>query len=435
MSSATATPKAASAMELTVASPEVVLRLDGEALRALPGYVAAVGLLVSGDETLTALPDKCGFSPFEIVDELVLTMAGFEAQLPLIVAQLNVPPKRALACLAKVAKKTKTATLRQRRAMRFGPDYRKTVALELNGLLVMGRMKDVEEALDRYDAPTRPPQHHLVSQIQTVPDALVVVAAEPKRIPVTRGFGVIAGQGAQLRLHATATMKQDRGTSAQRNAIRLEDLLQRGARTLSVELTKLLDGLPRAKRLLKQVKGIKVSRDGATVRAEADLLLFDGVDRLLRQATSRHVMRRMTDEARNQLHAMARAVGSRRANTGKLCGSAPSVPRQVPKASKYRPRTGSGQDFQSGDANRGWKCLGFELRFAHRYRYSYNLAGNFKGPSRGGPNPGQGGFEVAAEGDLDGDGKTSLFTLTGNVDPATGQVSTASTIFAIDELE
>ena len=58
-----------------------------------------------------------------------------------------------------------------------------------------------------------------------------------------------------------------------------------------------------------------------------------------------------------------------------------------------------------------------------------------KGAARGGPDPGPNGFEVAAEGDLDGDGKTSLITITAAIDPITGRLEVAPTVFAVDELE
>jgi len=69
-----------------------------------------------------------------------------------------------------------------------------------------------------------------------------------------------------------------------------------------------------------------------------------------------------------------------------------------------------------------------------RYRYSYRAGGGYLGPARGGPDPGPDGFEVAAEGDLDGDGITSLFTITGQFDPTWNSVLLSS-LFAVDEFE
>ena len=55
--------------------------------------------------------------------------------------------------------------------------------------------------------------------------------------------------------------------------------------------------------------------------------------------------------------------------------------------------------------------------------------------ARGGPDPGPNGFEVSAEGDLNGDGVTSLFTRVGVVDPQSGTVRVAPQIFVDRELE
>ena len=60
--------------------------------------------------------------------------------------------------------------------------------------------------------------------------------------------------------------------------------------------------------------------------------------------------------------------------------------------------------------------------------------GGYLGPQRGGPDPGPDGFEVAAEGDLDGDGETSLFTRVGKLNPDTGEIEVFP-LFIADEFE
>ena len=119
----------------------------------------------------------------------------------------------------------------------------------------------------------------------------------------------------------------------------------------------------------------------------------------------------------------------------KPCASAIDVPATVPRGTSYRPNTKPGNDFETGDAKGGWRCLKFGLTQPHRYQYSYRHGGNYKGPKRGGPDPGPSGFEVSAEGDLDGDGKTSLFTRIGTIDRATGHLHLATQLFIDDEYE
>ncbi len=119
----------------------------------------------------------------------------------------------------------------------------------------------------------------------------------------------------------------------------------------------------------------------------------------------------------------------------RLCKSASAVPATIPPRAGYVPVDDAGKDWQSGDDRTGWKCLKFSLAQDLYYQYSYTVGGGYKGPARGGPDPGPNGFEVSAEGDLDGDGKTSLFTLTGSLDPSTGTLTLATTTFVSDELE
>jgi hypothetical protein len=118
-----------------------------------------------------------------------------------------------------------------------------------------------------------------------------------------------------------------------------------------------------------------------------------------------------------------------------LCKSAVPVPAAVPRGTKYMASSTPGADWDSGDAASGWRCLKISLSTPQYYRYSYSFGGPYKGPARGGPDPGPNGFEVAAEGDLDGDGVTSLFTRTGVIDPKTQSVKMAPEIFIVDELE
>jgi hypothetical protein len=117
-----------------------------------------------------------------------------------------------------------------------------------------------------------------------------------------------------------------------------------------------------------------------------------------------------------------------------LCGSAEPVPAAIPKRRAYTPTEAHGTDYQTGDDARGWLCLGYGSTAGQHYRLTYRTGGGYLGPARGGPDPGPGGFEVSAEGDLDGDGITSLFTLTGTVTPG-GTIDLAPSLFIADETE
>lgn len=172
--------------------------------------------------------------------------------------------------------------------------------------------------------------------------------------------------------------------------------------------------------------------------AEGALALADGVIAAVRD----YLAASKTAEAKNTLGAIARgAVGAYERetlevrNTHKLCGSSEPMPKEIPAGKKYVPVSEPGRDWNTGSDSAGWKCLKFEMTSPQYYRYEYRAGGGYKGPKRGGPDPGKDGFEVSAEGDLDGDGKTSLFTMTGKVDKKTQSIKLAPEIFVVDEKE
>jgi type IV pilus assembly protein PilA len=152
----------------------------------------------------------------------------------------------------------------------------------------------------------------------------------------------------------------------------------------------------------------------------------------------RYLASAKTSEAKNTIGAIARGAkqsferetanselivapngGNSTGASHALCGDATPVPATVPVGTKYQPGTG-GNDFDTGDAVTGWKCLKFSMTQGIYYRYSYTKGGS---PVSQGKNltptvNGGESFEAAAEGDLDGDNTTSAFALVGQADAA-----------------
>lgn len=88
--------------------------------------------------------------------------------------------------------------------------------------------------------------------------------------------------------------------------------------------------------------------------------------------------------------------------THQLCGSAHPVPLTVPSAMKYQ----SSMSDWDGTPTEGWECLRYEMMSPQYYQYDYKATGTGRvGDS----------YTAIAKGDLDGDGDTSSFTLTGRV--------------------
>ena len=96
-----------------------------------------------------------------------------------------------------------------------------------------------------------------------------------------------------------------------------------------------------------------------------------------------------------------------------------------------------GKDFNSGTDDTGWKCLKFSVTqpILFRYHYGRGLATQVapnNPKSTGGASK---AFEAAAEGDLDGDGVTSKFAITGKANLTTQALIVAPQIDVEDETE
>ena len=152
----------------------------------------------------------------------------------------------------------------------------------------------------------------------------------------------------------------------------------------------------------------------------------------------RYLASAKTAEARNSLGAMGRgAIGAfeKEADSAQSIaeGSAgdapvhslcPSAANAVPsskdsiKGKKYQANTAAGADYDQA----AFRCLKFTMNQPQYYMYNYST-----------PNTSQ--FNATAEGDLDGDGTTSTFTLTGNVTADGSSVKLNSSINVAEEYE
>ena len=183
-------------------------------------------------------------------------------------------------------------------------------------------------------------------------------------------------------------------------------------------------------------RGLELSATGdgaAELLGIGASLAINGVRRYIARAKVAEARSTVAMMAMTAMMAYERELPDAKPGTHKLCKSAPPVPSVVPRNDKYVPSNQPGKDFEQGDDSSGWRCLRASVSQPIRYQYEYGVGGNYKGPKRGGPDPGKDGFEVSAEGDLDGDGKTSLFTRTGKIQ--NGTVVLAPQIFVSDELE
>lgn len=158
-------------------------------------------------------------------------------------------------------------------------------------------------------------------------------------------------------------------------------------------------------------------------------LAIYGVSRYLRNAK--------TGEARSSIGAMAKgnisfynaeqgkttviAEGTDAGVTRVICdtGSANRpMPATVPSGTKFQTSQAMWSD---GAAGKGWPCLKFSMEQPQYYQYDYSATGY---------NTATATFTAIAVGDLNGDGKTSLFTYAGSVQ--NGKVTMAPAIAEVN---
>lgn len=175
----------------------------------------------------------------------------------------------------------------------------------------------------------------------------------------------------------------------------------------------------------------------------------------------RYLASAKTSEAKNSIGAIARgAVGAfERETTSQelvgmgasgaefshdVCDDAPPVPDDVTliEGKKYQANQIDGNDYETGDASSGWKCLKFNMSSPQYYAYQYS------GIRRGGDqgviaplrDPGfvavpALGVSIYAIGNLDGDATFSGFQQIGQVETTSQSLRLGTEVSVFDEYE
>jgi type IV pilus assembly protein PilA len=141
----------------------------------------------------------------------------------------------------------------------------------------------------------------------------------------------------------------------------------------------------------------------------------------------KYVANAKTAEARNSLGQIAKDAASaaeREKGTAPIvaassistimrafCATAVSVPATIPSGQKYQ---SSKDDWTSGDSSTGWTCIKFAMEEAQYYQYGYQATST---------SAVSGGFIATANGDLNGDGVFSTFSMTGSAQNASITIS------------
>jgi hypothetical protein len=112
-------------------------------------------------------------------------------------------------------------------------------------------------------------------------------------------------------------------------------------------------------------------------------------------------------------------------STQRLCGSASPVPSSIEMV-RGRSYNASPSDWDGGSADSGWECLRISRAGVQRYQFGYDVGAGTSGGAVE-------GYTAWARGDLDGDGRTSLFRIRGEL--IGGSLVHAPAIEVIDPTE
>lgn len=364
-----------------------------------PLFLARVS---AGDHHLGELPALCGAPIPTLVSELALSISS---DLDRLLVARSPDVSRLERCVAALPE-VRPAGPDGEGSYLYGSSP-KSVVFD-DDLVFFGAPISVERALARHQDPSPPGLDTERSVVDLIDPTDDVAALSVDHEGEERGW-----VRAQLREGRLVVNGQFRPTGgrAGRDLERRRRLIEGWRQEIEHSLT-ILVGLEHP-----TLKGWR--REGGEDMGKINLLWTFPVADLtaleVERGLARYARHAIIEEAKNNLAALFRGASGAYEDRGQRCTSTIAVPADVPRGVAYQPDILAG-DFQSA----GWTCLKFNMSTPMRYRYRYIHGGPYVGPSRGLPDPGPNGFEVSAEGDLDGDGKTSLFTLTGTI--ASGRV-------------
>jgi hypothetical protein len=389
------------------------------------GAIARLALRENQLAALDAIELVCGIDPLAHIGRVIFTDKLVGAWVT-GVELVDSSTEDALDCLARAAPGAQARALGARPALQLTrPDV---LVTDVDGALLFGSEQGLMLALGLTEASNDVDAAMVDAFVGPFGTAEVGRALE--RIDTRRDTLVSAGQtsffdltllvrhegeGVTVRISAGANELTAAGISPD-----LDVEIRRGVTTLVQEAGKFLGDEERARELLGPLQSAELVHGGD--RLELAFALPDLA--AIGQAGEAAQKRAPAYEARRRLEDWATMAGARYSYLH-LCESAQDVPAEVPG------RAGATVHYEDWSA--GWLCQGFSVDGPVYHRYSYRVRGGYKGPARGGPDPGPTGFELAAESDFDGDGMTGLITVTGHVD-ASGQLVVDPT-FQVDELE
>jgi type IV pilus assembly protein PilA len=142
----------------------------------------------------------------------------------------------------------------------------------------------------------------------------------------------------------------------------------------------------------------------------------------------RYILNSKTAEARNGVGQMAKdgsaaysregmdakvlGLGESTGVTNRICGKVSNpVPKSVDSIKGRKYQSAPSEWSKDGDQFNGWTCVKFSMQDPQYYQYDYQATGSAAAGDA---------FTAIAHGDLDGNGTTSTFSMTGTIKADTG---------------
>ena len=378
-------------------------RLRGTPLaEAIPSLVRGTSFADRYDQWVRA----CRKTPFETFDDVVIGLADDGM---LFSAAIRVPPEEALRCVRETFG-ARDVMFQERQALRLDGTPA-LFAMASGRLLLVGDEASMADALEM-GGRRRPLAACLDADPNTVFAGCGAAPATIAALPASSSRDLrFRARSTPLGFALEATIELD----SPKAAIALRDGVLAAKKTVAKEPTFVREAFESIRvepSGARATVSLSTSGDGVA-QGNYVMALGTGVQRALwtRRAHA------MTEEARKNLGALAEALrnfaGKPRAR-GPVFPLAPNaVPEDVPRGVEHTP---TAEDF----SHPGWSQLGFALREPHRYQYELTVSPNRRRVT------------AVARGDLDGNGKTSLFEVTVE---AVGTSVVVSPMKTADELE
>ncbi len=383
-----AAPAAPAALSGIDPEARIVLRVGFARLRETPLFRALMQLAAASgagmDDELKDVERRCGFPVLDAISEVAVSVTD-GADDVVIAARLSVPPENGLACVRTLAGGTDGQLDDGTKAVRLKADG---YALVKDGVLYVG----TPGGLRRATGPAAG-KSALAAKVTLENDTVAATQSDMKDGPLNGFGGTLRASDKEFWLDLGVDMGSDE------MAAQMANMMQGTLKGSAVSPKSEVSGLARA-----------VEADGKTLRlhlgkkgsAEEQAQFVGVLGSLAVAGVRKYVAQAKTAEATSTLGEIAKDLSAsvdrdRSARKpARFPLSAGPVPQSVPRGTKYRS--------SPSDWSATWKDIGFSMNGPQYFRYSIVTAPDRKHAT------------VRAEGDFDGDGRSSVYEVRLEID-------------------